>query len=238
MKKPKNNSNIILSSSNFPVQPSTEFSTSSSITSVLQILQRTRTQKTMLESLPHFTPYQLLVATMLSARTRDSITIPIVKRLFNTHPTPQDISQLQLSTLEKFIYGVGFHHTKAKHLHELSHLIATKHNGKCPSTFETLTALPGVGRKTANCMLNCAFNTPAIAVDIHVHRIANRLGWIKTSTPEQSEDALKIAVPKTEWININKLLVTHGQSICDPRKPKCHLCPVTPHCKYYCTISK
>ncbi len=199
----------------------------------LDILEKTRTQKTMLESLPTFTPYQLLVATMLSARTKDSTTIPIVKNLFKLHPTPKKISELKLSELERLIYGVGFHHTKSNHLHELSYLIHTKYKDQCPSTQDALTSLPGVGRKTANCILNYAFNTPAIAVDIHVHRITNRLGWIKTTSPEETEDALMEILPTEQWIRINKLLVVHGQTICEPRKPKCNLCPITKYCEYF-----
>ena len=207
----------------------------STIVLTLQVLEKTRTQKTMLESLPAFTSYQLLVATMLSARTRDATTIPLVKHLFSLYPTPKDVSKLPLKKIEELIYGVGFYHTKSKHLKTLSEIIEEKYGGICPTTFEELTELPGVGRKTANCILNYAFHKPAIAVDIHVHRISNRLGWVTTTTAEETELALQKVVPFNCWKDINKLLVTHGQTICEPRKPKCSICPITMNCTFFNT---
>ncbi|MDP3698557.1 MAG: endonuclease III [Nanoarchaeota archaeon] len=146
---------------------------------------------TMLEELGHYTPFQMLVMTLLSSRTRDSTTIPLVKKLFAVYPTPEDFVKIDVKKLEKLLYGIGFYKVKAKHVKELSKVILEKYGGKVPDTFEELTSLPGVGRKTANCVLAYTFKKPAIAVDIHVHRISNRLGWVKTVTPEETEEALQ-----------------------------------------------
>ncbi len=191
-------------------------------------------QPTMLETLGKegYTPYQLLVATMLSARSKDSTTIPIVRKLFAQYPEPKDIFKLSQPELEQKIYGVGFYHVKAKHLLELSRIILKQYHGIVPSTMESLTSLPGIGRKTANCLLAYAFNTPAIAVDTHVHRISNRLGWVRTKTPEKTELALQKVFPKSRWADINRLLVNHGQRTCQPRRPKCGICPIRMNCQY------
>ncbi|MBS3139626.1 endonuclease III [Candidatus Woesearchaeota archaeon] len=198
---------------------------------VFRILEQTH-QPTMLELLNNYTPFQLLVMTMLSARTKDTTTIPIVKEMFKNYPHPKDYVNLPVEKIEQLIYRVGFHRVKAKHLKQLSRIIQTKYQGKVPETFEELILLPGIGRKTANCILNYAFNKSTIAVDIHVHRIANRLGWIDTKTPEETEQELQRTVPREEWINANKLLVGHGQTICSPIKPKCDECAIKRYCNY------
>jgi endonuclease-3 len=187
---------------------------------------------TMLEQLKDYTAFQLLVATLLSSRTKDTTTIPIVKRLFAQYPTPQHFLKAEVKPLEKALYGVGFYRVKARHIQKLSRIILEKYQGQVPSTFDELTSLPGVGRKTANCLVNYAFQQPAIAVDVHVHRIANRLGWVKTKTPEETEEALKKIVPQQLWSKINMLLVDHGQRICRPRRPKCTLCPIRSYCEF------
>ncbi len=189
-------------------------------------------QPTMLEQLNEYTPFQLLIATLLSSRTKDSTTIPIVKRLFLRYPAPQHFIQANRKELEKELYGIGFYKVKAKHVQELSRIVLEKHNGTIPNTFEGLTSLPGVGRKTANCVLSYAFGKPAIGVDVHVHRISNRLGWVKTDTPEETEEALKKIIPRELWTKVNMLFVDHGQRVCQPRKPKCELCPVKKYCEY------
>lgn len=189
-------------------------------------------QPTMLEELGHYTPFQMLVMTLLSSRTRDSTTIPLVKKLFAQYPTPQDFIKLDIKSLEKELYGIGFYHTKAKHVKELCKILIQKYKGIVPHTLEELTSLPGVGRKTANCILAYTFHQPAIAVDIHVHRIANRLGWIKTTTPEETEQKLMQLIPKVQWINVNRLLVGHGQTLCSPINPKCPICPVKMYCEF------
>ena len=189
-------------------------------------------QPTMLEQLKEYTPFQLLIATLLSARTRDLTVIPIVKKLFQKYPTPVQLANAKIADLEKEMHGVGFYRVKSKHVKELSKIVVEKYHGKIPQTIEELTSLPGVGRKTANCILNYAFHQPAIAVDIHVHRISNRLGWVKTETPEETEEALKKIVPPHLWSKVNMLLVDHGQRICQPRKPKCGECAVRKWCGY------
>lgn len=189
-------------------------------------------QPTMLEQLKDHTPFQLLIATLLSARTRDSTTIPIVKKLFQKYPNPGHLANAHLSDLEKDLYGIGFHTVKAKHVKELSKIVVEKYQGTIPKTLEELTTLPGVGRKTANCILNYAFHQPAIAVDIHVFRIANRLGWVKTKTPPETEEALKKLIPQSSWSKVNMLLVDHGQRICQPRKPRCGECVIKKYCEF------
>lgn len=187
---------------------------------------------TMLEELGHYTPFQMLVMTMLSSRTRDSTTIPIVKRLFAKYPNPGYFLKMDTKELEEWLYGIGFYKIKARNVKLLSTIILKKYKGKVPDTFEELTSLPGVGRKTANCVLAYTFKKPAIAVDIHVHRISNRLGWVKTSTPEETEEALKKLVPNDLWIEVNRLFVGHGQTICVPINPKCNICPIRKYCQY------
>ena len=198
---------------------------------VLSLLEPTH-QPTMLEQLKEYTPFQLLIATVLSARTRDSTTIPIVKKLFEKYPTPAHLAEANVKQLEQELYGIGFYHVKAKYVKELSRIVVEKYGEKIPDTLEGLTSLPGVGRKTANCVLSYAFHQPAIAVDIHVHRISNRLGWVKTATPEETEEALTKIVPQELWSEVNRLLVDHGQRICLPRKPKCGSCAVREYCEY------
>src|SRR3989338_6956384 len=201
------------------------------ITQVFSLLEQDHGQ-TMLEELGHYTPFQMLVMTSLSARTRDSTTIPLVKKLFVKYPRPDDFVKVDIKILEKELYGVGFYKVKAKQVKELSKIIVEKYHGRVPDTFEELTSLPGVGRKTANCVLAYTFKKPAIAVDIHVHRISNRLGCVKTKTPDETEEALQKIVPKDSWIDVNRLFVGHGQTICLPINPKCTLCPIRNYCDY------
>lgn len=197
-------------------------------------LLETSHKATMLEELSQqgFTPFQLLIATLLSARAKDSTVIPIVKQLFKTHPSPESFLTLPQPQLEQHIYKIGFYKNKAKHIKQLSQILVEKYNSQIPSTFEQLTSLPGVGRKTANCIIAYVFKQPAIAVDIHVHRISNRLGWTHTTTPEQTETQLQTLVPKLQWINVNRLLVSHGQTICKPINPSCSICPILQYCSY------
>ena len=189
-------------------------------------------QPTMLEALQNYTPFQKVVMTLLSSRTKDTTTIPLVKKLFAKYQTPEYFIKASVSELEKALYGIGFYRVKARNVQKLSKIIIERYGGNVPDTFEELTSLPGVGRKTANCVLAYTFNKPAIAVDTHVHRIANRLGWVKTKTPEETEAALQKIVPKMLWKEVNKLLVDHGQRICVPIIPKCHRCVVREYCLY------
>lgn len=187
---------------------------------------------TMLEELGNYTPFQMLVMTLLSSRTKDLTTIPIVKRLFAKYPKPEDLVKMDVKELEEWLYGIGFYKVKARNVKKLSQIILEKYKGTVPDTFEELISLPGVGRKTANCVLAYTFKKPAIAVDTHVHRVSNRLGWVKTKNPEETEEALKKIVPKDLWIEVNRLFVGHGQTICVPINPKCNICPIRKYCEY------
>ena len=155
--------------------------------------------------------YKTLVSTLLSSRTRDEVNLIASQRLFNVAPTIKNLQQLDNLTIQQLIYPVGFYKTKARYLKKLSSLIINKYNGKIPDTREELVKLPGVGRKTANLVLNRAFGISAIAVDTHVHRISNLLGWVKTKTPEQTEKALINILPKKYWSDVNRLFVSIGQ---------------------------
>ena len=156
-------------------------------------------------------PYKTLVSTLLSARTRDEVTLEASKRLFNKASNIKKLSQLEQSEISKLVFPVGFYKTKAKHLKNLASLILTTYRGKIPQTREELMSLPGVGRKTANLVLNRAFKVPAIAVDTHVHRITNLLSWVNTKTPQQTESELIKVVPQKYWPDLNKLFVSIGR---------------------------
>ncbi len=158
-------------------------------------------------------PYRTLVSTLLSARTKDDVTLEASKRLFDKGRNLGELGHLDMKAIEKLIYPVGFYKTKAKHLKKLSNLIK-----KVPNTREELVKLPGVGRKTANLVLNRAFGIPAIAVDTHVHRISNLLGWVHTKTPEQTEKELIKVLPKKYWPDINKLFVSIGRQFTSKKK--------------------
>jgi endonuclease-3 len=176
-------------------------------------------------------PFMILVSTVLSARTKDVTTIPIVERLFKRYNKPEDLLRISTRRLEKMIYGIGFYKTKAKRLKAISRALLEKHGGRVPSSLEQLLELPGVGRKTANCVLVCAFRKPAIPVDTHVHRVSNRLGFVRTKTPEETEYALMKIFPKRNWTEVNELLVDHGQTICAPVSPFCSRCQIRKYCK-------
>ena len=175
-------------------------------------------------------PFKILISTILSARTRDSSTEEVTKKLFSRYKTPQDISNANIEILEQLVHKSGFYKVKAARIKEVSRIISEDYMGKVPVDFDELISLPGVGAKTANCVLVYAFNIPAIPVDTHVHRIPNRLGWIKTTKPEQTEKRLKEIIPKSQWIRVNRLFVRFGQEICLPIHPKCDLCPLNTIC--------
>jgi len=199
---------------------------------VLKILEKDH-QETMLEQFSDRSKFQMLIATMLSARTKDKTTIPIVIKMFKKWKTPQDFLKVPLLELEKELYGIGFYKVKAKNIKKLSQQLVDKFNSQVPETLEGMISLAGVGRKTANCMLNYAFGVSAIAVDVHVHRISNRLGWVKTKDPEETEEELMKVLPRRLWSKVNMLFVNHGQKVCLPIKPKCKECRVKEYCKYY-----
>lgn len=163
-------------------------------------------------------PYKTLVATMMSARTNDDTTLIAANRLFEKAPTAKSLSHLSEQEIEKLIYPVGFYKTKAKHLKGIANQLLTQFDGKVPKTREELVTLPGVGRKTANLVLNRAYGIPAIAVDTHVHRISNLLGWVHTKTPQETEFALMKILPESSWAQMNNLFVSIGRQFRSQRK--------------------
>lgn len=175
-------------------------------------------------------PYLVLIACILSLRTNDKTTYPATLRMLELAKTPTEMKNVRVEKLAKAIYPVGFYENKAKQIIELSRIIDEELGGKCPDEIEDLIKFNGVGRKTANLVLSRGFNKPAICVDVHVHRIFNRLGYVKTKTPEETEFALRAKLPVKYWIDINTLLVTHGQNVCKPQKPDCENCPINKYC--------
>lgn len=175
-------------------------------------------------------PYLVLIACILSLRTNDRTTYPATLRMLELAKTPQEMMGVNEEDLAKAIYPVGFYKNKAGQIIELSKLIVEKYDGKVPNSIEELCKFRGVGRKTANLVMTLGFGEPAICVDVHVHRIFNRLGYIKTKNPEETEFALRENLPIEYWIPINTLLVTHGQNVCKPIKPMCSNCPVSDYC--------
>ena len=176
-------------------------------------------------------PFKILISTILSARTRDSNTEEASKTLFAKYNSPELIANAKVEELEKLVFKSGFYKVKAARIKEVSQIIKDRFASVVPDDFEDLISLPGVGAKTANCVLVYAFKIPAIPVDTHVHRIPNRLGWVKTKKPEETEKELKKIIPKDHWINLNRLFVRFGQEICLPNRPKCDLCPINTHCE-------
>lgn len=175
-------------------------------------------------------PYLVLISCILSLRTNDNTTYPATLRMLKLGKTPKDFASCDIKKLEKAIYPVGFYANKAKQIIELSKELVEKYNSKVPDTIEELCKFNGVGRKTANLTVAKGFNKPAICVDVHVHRIFNRMGYIKTKTPEETEFALREKLPQKYWIDINTLLVTHGRNVCKPIKPMCDKCPIKKYC--------
>jgi endonuclease-3 len=175
-------------------------------------------------------PFKVLIATLLSLRTRDDTTAVAAPRLFAVADTPQTMVTLSADEVAQLIYPVGFYRTKARDILAICQQLITQHAGQVPADMNQLLALPGVGRKTANLVLAIGFGIPAICVDIHVHRICNRWGYVDTTTPEETEQVLRQALPSAFWIPINGLLVTLGQQICHPTSPRCSQCPLRTVC--------
>ncbi len=175
-------------------------------------------------------PYLVLISCILSLRTNDRTTYPATLRMLELAKTPAEMKNVDADKLARAIYPVGFYENKAKQIIELSRQIDEELGGKVPDEIEELVKFKGVGRKTANLVLARGFNKPAICVDVHVHRIFNRLGYINTKNPEETEFALRKKLPQKYWIDINTLLVTHGQNVCKPIKPNCTECPIAEYC--------
>lgn len=183
--------------------------------------------------LNHSNPFELLVATILSAQCTDERVNLVTSELFKKYRTPEEFAQLPNEELEKMIYSTGYYKSKAKHIIESSKLIIEKFNGVVPDSMDSLLQLPGVGRKTANVILSHSFSKPGIVVDTHVIRITNRLGLVETKNPIKIEFKLMEIVPKDKWVLFTHLLISHGRKYCISRKPKCDICPIKSYCDYY-----
>lgn len=176
-------------------------------------------------------PFLILTSCLLSLRAKDSMTIHVCRDLFAKVRTPQAIIEMPLEQLEKILFRIGFYKSKALTLKDVSRVLTERFGGTVPNTMEELLSIKGVGRKTANLVMGLAFDEPAICVDIHVHRISNRLGLVKTKTPDETEIALKKILPKHYWTEWNRLLVMWGQNVCTPISPFCSSCIIRPYCK-------
>jgi endonuclease-3 len=175
-------------------------------------------------------PYRVLISCLLSLRTKDETTAGASKRLFAKAKNPKQLAALPIRQIEKLIYPVGFYKTKAKRIKDIANILIKKYNSKVPDDLDELLKLHGVGRKTANIVITIAFKKHRVAVDTHVHRISNRLGYVNTKTPEKTEFALRKKLPKRHWLIYNDLLVTWGQNICRPISPLCSKCKIRPYC--------
>jgi endonuclease-3 len=178
-------------------------------------------------------PFKVLIATILSQRTRDENTLRAVEKLFSVYPDAHALAKADLRRLRSLIRPVGFYKVKATRIRDIARIILNRYNGEVPRNIDDLLTLPSVGRKTANCVLVYGYGQPAIPVDTHVHRIANRLGIVDTATPEQTERELAEFSEREYWIEINNLFVSFGKNICRPVAPRCGICNFTTFCKYY-----
>ena len=178
-------------------------------------------------------PYQVLISCILSLRTKDETTRKASERLFQKAKTPEEMLLLTEEEIEKLIFPVGFYRVKARNIRKITKILIDDYKSQVPSSLDELLKLPGVGRKTANIALVFGFDKMGMPIDTHCHRIPNRIGWIKTKTPEQTEFELRELIPKSHWKKFNDVFVTFGQNICKPIKPLCSKCPVSEHCDYY-----
>jgi len=175
-------------------------------------------------------PFRILISTILSLRTKDEVTSLASERLFSLAKTPEEMLRLSEDEIANAIYPVGFYRNKARTIKEICKTLIERYNGKVPDSLEELLKIKGVGRKTANLVITLGYNKPGICVDTHVHRISNRLGYVRTKTPEETEFALREKLPVEYWIEFNDLLVTLGQIICHPVSPRCSICPIKDYC--------
>jgi endonuclease-3 len=178
-------------------------------------------------------PFKVLIGTILSARTRDENTTKVVRKFFERFHSPNDVASADIEEIKEIIHSIGFFNVKAERIKTVARTLVDKYEGKVPSGMNDLLSLPGVGRKTANCVLVYAFDKPAIPVDIHVHRISNRLGLVKTKTPEQTEQVLMSQVDRSLWTQVNDTFVMYGQNVCLPIRPHCSMCDLRKVCSYY-----
>lgn len=178
-------------------------------------------------------PYKVLVGCIISLRTKDEVTLPACERLFPVASTPEAMVKVPLDELETLIYPAGFYKTKAKTIKDISQTLLDLHNGNVPNTIDALLTLKGVGRKTANLVVGLGFRLPALCVDIHVHRISNRVGYVATKLPDDTEFALRKKLPQHAWPKVNWLLVMHGRELCKPIGARCDICPVAHLCQQH-----
>ena len=204
----------------------------SNISEVLSIVRKavSKFERPAVSVVANRDPFKVLIATILSARTKDEVTIKASRKLFSAADNPQDMLKLGEEKISELIYPVGFYRNKAKNIVQICKELVEKYGGKVPDTMEELLKLKGVGRKTANLVLILGYDKMGICVDTHVHRITNRWGYVKTRTPEETEMELRKKLPKKHWKEINELLVSFGQHICKPVKPQCNTCPVQKLC--------
>ena len=178
-------------------------------------------------------PFKVLICCILSLRTNDKTTYPCSLRMLELGTTPKDFLTIDVETLAKAIYPVGFYKNKAQQILDISKELVEKFNSKVPDSIEELVKFKGVGRKTANLVMAKGYCEPAICVDVHVHRISNRLGWVKTQTPDETEMELRKLIPKKYWLDLNTILVTFGQNLCKPQRPMCTECPIREYCESF-----
>lgn len=177
-------------------------------------------------------PFRSIVFTLLSARTRDSQTEIAYQKVIATYPNAQALARATAEALEPLLATIGLYRAKARHLVAMAKMLVRDFDGVVPASVEQMALLPGVGRKTANCVMVYGFGKPAVCVDTHVHRIVNRLGWVRTQTPEKTEVALRQVLPKRWWRTVNHTLIQFGRAICTPGRPNCSACPVRAYCAY------
>ncbi|NLJ79552.1 MAG: endonuclease III [Firmicutes bacterium] len=200
-------------------------------TTILDLLESLYGRAT--TGLKHNSAYELLVATILSAQCTDERVNLITPALFRAYPRPQLLAQASPEEVAEYIRSAGLWKTKSRNLVKTAQILVREHQGQVPQTRAELEALPGVGRKTANVVLANAFGIPAIAVDTHVFRVANRLGLAQAANPRQTEEQLMKAIPQAKWIQAHHWLIQHGRAVCRARNPLCESCPLNPYCRYY-----
>ena len=181
-------------------------------------------------------PFRVLIGTVLSHRTKDEVTAVASSRLFEKFPNVKSLSKANTRTVARLIKPVGFYNTKARTVKKISKILLDKYGGEVPRSMDELLELPSVGRKTANCVFVYAFKTPAIPVDTHVHRIFNRLGVVKTKTPDETEKELTRLANRSDWLPLNEVFVRFGKTVCRPIGPHCSECPLNDRCNYYRTV--
>jgi len=201
----------------------------SAVEAVLSLLSE-RYRESLVERIGRGSPFRVLLATILSQRTRDETTEKVAEAFFERYGSIEEVAEADVSDIASVIKPAGFSKQKAHNLKACATAILTRFGGRVPDDEESLLRLPGVGQKTAGCVLVYAFGKPALPVDTHVHRIANRLGWVETKTPEQTAKELRELLPKEFWLPINRVFVMFGREICQPRRPKCSVCPIKRWC--------